>query len=177
MTEIEFTITEPKSPLLIRILVALFMTTYIGLCYYFTVERYEGTRTVVYLIILGFFVFRYMVVPYITFRTNHLNFKEQKIRSDIEIGRFTIKGKWKNLKDLKYISVFKTDNGYEVNLWYKKRNILNLFALDDYDTVMKEAFFFSEKLNIDLLDARKRGYHRWVDKEVYRTTGNIVYIE
>ena len=57
----------------------------------------------------------------------------------------------------------------------KKNKILNLFALEDFDEVLKKAFYLSEKLNIDLLDARKRGYHKWVNKTVYEKTGKVEY--
>ncbi len=177
MTKPEFTIREPESPLYIKILVAFILTVYVALCYYFLTTKFRGTKTLLYLIILGYFVLKYMVIPYLISAVTYLNFSELKIRTGIEIGRFTIKNKWKQLKDLEYISVFHTDNGYEVNLWYKKNKILKLFALDDYDKVIDEAFFFSEKLSIDLLDARKRGYHKWVDKDIYRKTGEVVHIE
>lgn len=93
------------------------------------------------------------------------------------IGIFLFNEKWKNLEDLEYISVFNTSNGYEVNLWYKKNKILNLFALEDYDEVLKKGFYLSEKLDIDLLDARKRGYHKWINKEIYRKTGQVEYLD
>jgi len=64
-----------------------------------------------------------------------------------------------------------------VNLWYKKNKILNLFFMENFDEVIEHAFVFADRLNIDLLDARIRGNHKWVDKKAYKATNEIVYIK
>lgn len=175
MIEKEFTIREPKTTIGISILIAFILTVYFALCYYFFTENEDKSSTVLYLIILGFFVFKYMVMPGLTTKAIHLNFNYLKIKHEISIGPFTFRKRWKDLKKLEYISVFKTENGYEVNLWYNKNKIINLFVFDNFDEVIKKAFFFAEKLDIDLLDARERGYHKWIDKAEYKSTGEIVH--
>lgn len=72
--------------------------------------------------------------------------------------------------------MFSSRGSYQVNLWYGNNKFLNLFLLDDYDSVIEKAFIFSDKLNIDLLDARERGNHRWVNKDVYRETKQVKYL-
>ena len=116
-------------------------------------------------------------MPGLTTKAIHLNFSYLKIKHEMSIGPFTFRKRWKDLKELEYISVFKTENGYEVNLWHNKNEIINLFVFDNFDEVIKKAFFFAEKLKIDLLDARQKGYHKWIDKDKYRLTGEIVYID
>lgn len=135
----------------------------------------EIKKIIFYLIILLGILIKY-ILPIVTRNYVHLNFTELKIMHTYSVGIFSFDGKWKKLEDLNYISVFKDTSLYEVNLWYKKNKILNLFALEEVDKALEKGFILSEKLNIDLLDARKRGYHKWVNKEIYRETGKIEYL-
>ncbi len=48
-------------------------------------------------------------------------------------------------------------------------------TLDDSEKAMENGFLISEKLDIDLLDARKAGYHKWVNKQVYKETKKVIY--
>ena len=173
---VEFTIVPPHKPLYIRILAALCLTVYIGLCYYFLKRNDDTKATIMLLYLLGYIVLTKMVIPYVGGRIIYIDFTKKYVRSAITLGRFTFKKKWNPIIDLKYISVFKTENGYEVNLWYEKNKILNLFVYDDMDEVIKKAFLFADKFGIDLSDARERGYHKWINKEVYRLTGKIEYV-
>jgi len=173
--EKQFTITAPKRPIYITIIVAFIFTAYVGLCYYFISKNKDLNGTIKLLIILGIVVFNYMILPNISEKTMYIDFSKEYYKMQTEIGRLTIPSQWKKLKQLKYISVFKTNNGYEVNLWHSKNKILNLFVYDDFNAVIEKAFFFAERFNIPLLDARIRGYHRWIDKEIFKTTGEIEY--
>ncbi|WP_299120715.1 hypothetical protein [uncultured Winogradskyella sp.] len=177
MIEKEFTIKEPNISIRNSILIAFILTTYSAICYYFITTNDDKNTTLVYLIILGFFVIKNMVLPNLTTKSIHLNFTHKKIKYETSVGPFGINKKWKNLKNLEYISVFKTENGYEVNLWHNKNEIINLFVYENYEDVVKEAFIIAEKLDIELLDARKRGYHQWIDKDIYKTTGEIEYYD
>ncbi|WP_353777187.1 hypothetical protein [Winogradskyella sp. 3972H.M.0a.05] len=177
MTEIEFTVREPKTSLVFKAFAAFILAVYSTVCYYFLTTKEGSSESAVYLIALGFIVMRYMVLPSFVLKSIHFNFSESKIQRQTSLGPISFKGKWKALKALEYISVFQTGNGYEIRLWHTRTKTLNLFALEDYDEALKQGFYFSEKLNIDLLDARERGNHRWVDKEAYRTTGEVVYTE
>ena len=177
MIEREFTIREPQASNGLKILIAFILTVYVAICYYFITSNEKKTKTIAYLAFLGFFVIRYMVLPGLTKKAIHLNFTLKKMKHETCIGPFTFGYKWHDLENLEYISVFNTDNGYEVNLWHNKNEIINLFVYNDFDKVIEKAFFFAEKLNVDLLDARERGYHKWIDKDIYRTTGKIEYTE
>jgi hypothetical protein len=105
----------------------------------------------------------------------HLNFKNNKIQHQFRVGLFNYKEVWQDLVDLKYISVFKTGSYFQINMWYQKNEILNLMTLDDSEKAMENGFLISEKLDIDLLDARKAGYHKWVNKQVYKETKKVIY--
>lgn len=183
MSEVEFTIREPKIPWFNRI---LFSALFSGFCVliiyifkdsiYSRLNKQDVEKVIVFLIILlGIFIA--FILPIIARHYIHLNFTHLKIRHCHSIGPLMYKEKWQPLQDLNYISVFHTANGYEVNIWYKKNEILNLFVLDDFDEVLEKAYFLSEKLNIDLLDARKRGYHKRVNKKVYKETGAVEYLD
>lgn len=175
MPKKEFTIRAPQLPLYLRLLIALIFTFYLGLCYYFINRNADRAGTISLLVTLGLIVFNYMILPNISDKILHLDFTGCYYKMQLEIGRLTLPSRWKKLKDLEYISVFKTKNGFEVNLWHSKNQILNLFVYADFDSVIKKAFLFSEKFNIPLLDARVRGNHRWIDKEIFKTTGKIEY--
>lgn len=183
MYDKELTIREPKTPWLNRILFALICSafiTYISYLYnnnFITDLSNPNTVKIIFYLLWLFGILIVFILPIISRHYIHLNFSNLKIMHSYSIGIFLFNEKWKNLEDLEYISVFNTSNGYEVNLWYKKNKILNLFALEDYDEVLKKGFYLSEKLDIDLLDARKRGYHKWINKEIYRKTGQVEYLD
>ncbi|ARV09537.1 hypothetical protein BTO05_07740 [Winogradskyella sp. PC-19] len=176
MIEKEFTIIEPKKSIFIKIVLALILATYTTIVYYF-LNKEDFTNYIIKLLLLTLVVFNWMVIPYLSRKSIHLNFSHKKIKYEQRIGPISIKKKWKTLKNLKYISVFSTENGYEVNLWHSKNKIINLFVDEDIEAVVEKAFFFAEKLEIDLLDARERGYHRWINKTIYRQTNKIEYID
>lgn len=102
-------------------------------------------------------------------------------------------GKWESLPDLEYISVFATtetttvwassasanfENGiYTLNLFSetnKKYEVYNTYNKKDaFDTASN----ISEILIIDLLDATETGDFKWVDKEIYKESGQIVHTD
>ncbi len=183
MIESEFIITEPETPWTNRIIFALIFSAFaVLLVYIFRGNIYETLsgknkrQVIIYLTILFGILVRY-ILPLISKHSVHINFSKLKIKRQYSLGIFNYAGKWHKLENLNYISVFHTENGYEVNLWYKKNKILHLFAMEDFNDVLKKGFQLSEKLNIDLLDARKRGHHKWVNKAEYRETGNVTYLD
>ena len=126
MYDVEFTIREPKIPWFNKILFsALFSGFCILVIYVFSNDidnkLTSGDKTQVYtylIILLGIFIV--CILPIISRNYIHLNFISLKIRYSYSIGIFTYNEKWQDLSHLNYISVFHTENGYEVNLWYKK---------------------------------------------------------
>ena len=177
MIETEFTIKEPDSSIGFKILIAFILTIYTSICYYFITTNEDTSKTTAYLVLLGVVVIKYMVPPGLITKSTHLNFTLKKIKYESGIGNFRFGTRWKQLENLNYISVFNTKNEYEVKLWFKDNQSISLFGYEHYDEVIEKAFFFSEKLDIDLLDARERGYHKWINKEVYRSTGKIKYLD
>jgi ABC-type uncharacterized transport system fused permease/ATPase subunit len=182
MYDKELTIREPKIPWFNLILFSIIFSAFITYIVYLYNNNFindlsnPNSLTIIVYLLWLFGILVVFILPIISRHYIHLNFSNLKIMHSYSIGVFNYNEKWQNLEDLEYISVFNTANGYEVNLWYKKNKILNLIALEDFDEVLKKAFYISEKLNIDLLDARKRGYHKWINKEIYRETGKIEYL-
>ncbi|WP_339916072.1 hypothetical protein [Yeosuana marina] len=183
MYDKELTIREPKVPWFNRILFSVIFSAFLTFIIYFFSDNVINELTTLdlanatfYLIWL-FGVLIVFILPLISRHYIHFNFSNFKIMHSYSIGIFTYNEKWQNLEDLKYISVFNAYSGYEINLWYKKNKFLRVFALEDSNEAFEKAFSLSEKLNIDLLDARIRGNHRWVYKSAYRETGKIEYID
>ncbi len=67
--------------------------------------------------------------------------------------------------ELEYVSVFFNDKEqYEVNLWYSKNKHYKMYMFEDSQTAFEFAAQVIKKLNIDLLDATKKGNSKWIDK-------------
>ncbi len=173
MQKVEFTIKSQQSPFFHRLIVAVILTLYVGLWFYFLNRNQDKLNTVFLLLVLGAVLLQNFVIPILLDRLVYIDFTNKSIKYVTEIGRFRFPRKWKTLESVDYISVFKTSNGYEVNLWFNKIKKLNLFVSGSYDTVLKRALFFADKFNIDLLDARERGYHKWINKDILRKNGKI----
>ncbi|MCB4798020.1 hypothetical protein [Neotamlana laminarinivorans] len=178
MYTIEFTIREPKKSSILNIFVAAvfsaFFTYSISLFFRHDYSKNYASALAAFLVWLFGCLFVFLI-PLIARHYIHFNFQHLKIKHSYSIGLFKYNESWQDLKNLEYISVFKTQNGYEINMWFNKNDILNLAVLTDADEAINEGLFFSEKLNIDLLDARKRGHHKWVDKEVSKLNNIISY--
>jgi len=182
MIESEFIIREPKISWLNRIIFSLVFSLLFALIIYWYRSNIINKLTTVDIIYAGIYYIIVIVslfgalVPLVKRDYTHFNFTQKKIKHSYNIGVYDYDGQWQDLVDLKYISVFNTNNGYAVNLWYEKNKIIHLFILENPEEVIEKGLFFAEKLNIGLVDARKRGYHKRVNMEVYKDTGNIIYI-
>ncbi|MCP4971747.1 MAG: hypothetical protein GY932_14270 [Arcobacter sp.] len=102
-------------------------------------------------------------------------------------------GKWKELPEIEYVSVFATQENIAIWASSASANVkndifkLNLFydtnkKIEAYTTYEeKEAFevghHISEALNTDLLDATIIGCSKLVDKDIFRETGTVKYLE
>lgn len=178
MHSVEFTIREPKRPWLLKVFVAAaFSAFFTYLVYFFTTKEHNTGQTWTLITYFAWFfgVLFVFLIPLIARHYIHFNFSKLKIKHSYAIGMLTYNESWQDLKNLEYISVFKTQNGYEINMWFNKNEILNLAVFEDAEEALKQGLFFSEKLNIDLLDARKRGYHKWVDKTATKTNNILTY--
>ena len=95
-------------------------------------------------------------------------------RPTLEVGPLRL-GKWKHIKSPKYISVFNSKTGYEINLWHHKNNHLELYKRANYKDALRMAFEISENLNIELLDATRPNNSRWIDKAATKKAKTIIY--
>jgi hypothetical protein len=181
MYESELTIKEPSKPIIRKIVVALLYSSLFTYTFYLFISKdlWSHPEKWVVLILLTVLLFVLFLSTFLSIAAHsiHLNFHHKKIQHRYRVGLFNYKEVWQDLIDLKYISVFKNGDYYEINMWYEKNQILNLLAVEDYDNAIKHGYLIAEKLNIDLLDARKRGQHKWVNKLVYKTTGVVKYID
>ncbi|TXD82502.1 hypothetical protein ESY86_13670 [Subsaximicrobium wynnwilliamsii] len=101
-------------------------------------------------------------------------------------------GKWQPLDQPEYISVFNTTEHITVRIVTAETTnsqpviLLNLFLQNNQKITVhrtedaKEAFdvasHIADALNINLLDATEKGNFQWVDKDNYRTHGQILHV-
>lgn len=180
MHKSELVIKEPNKPFINKVIVSFLYTCLFGYTIYLFAYRDfwnhpEKWTVIIFLVILLFILFSSSFMS-IASHSIHLNFKEQKIQHQYSVGIFKYKEVWQDIIEPEYISVFKKDNYYLVNLWYEKNAILNLMAIEDSGKAIENGLLIAEKLSIDLLDARKRGYHKWVDKKAFKTSGKVTYL-
>ncbi|AOW20927.1 hypothetical protein [Urechidicola croceus] len=174
-------ISEGVKPLWQRIIAAILLT----IMFYFIIAFFTNTTPSFvkgYVKgITGLFELCTLIIitalPFATTRNYIFDFQKNKFKIEYRIGHLKF-GKWEALPKLEYISVYKKeDDFYELNLWYYKNKHVKIFQYSDFDDAMKEAFEFSEELNIDLLDASEKNNFSWVDKEVFKKSGKIVHID
>lgn len=182
MLENELIIREPKISLLRRIMFSIAF----GLFFLIVMSAYNLTliysfsfgdkiQIISYLLFL-FFVFLMSIGPFISRHIIHLKFRELKIRHSFAIGMWNYNEKWQDLEGFDYISVFKVREGFQVNLWYHDKSILNLFVIKNFEEAIENAYQISIKLNIELLDASVKGNHRWINLIAYAETSEITYL-
>ena len=179
MPKIEFTIREPKIKWLNKIIFSLlFSIFFTSIFYLIKTKLLKASEESIPLIVFLLWLFGVLItflVPIVSRHHIHFNFSELKIKHSYSIGAYHYYEKWQNLIDLKYISVFNNSGGYTANIWYKKNEQLNLFFMEDSIKIMEKALFFANQLHIDLLDARTRGHHKWVDKKATKSAKEILY--
>ena len=141
MYKSELVIKEPNKPLINKVIVAFLYTCLFGYAIY--LFEYKGAfnhpkkwTIIIYLTILIFILFSSSFMA-IASHSVHLDFKNRKIQHRYRVGVFYYKEVWQDLIDLKYISVFKTGDYFQINMWYQKNEILNLMTLDNKDEAIK----------------------------------------
>lgn len=90
-----------------------------------------------------------------------LNEKRYKIVRRVGFFEF---GKWKDFKNLGYVSVFKNAKDVlEINLWYNENRHFNLGQGENLQIALDAGRRIAEKLKIDLLDAATKPHEsQWV---------------
>ncbi|MEH6534839.1 MAG: hypothetical protein V7719_00495 [Psychroserpens sp.] len=102
-------------------------------------------------------------------------------------------GKWQPLSQTEYVSVFatteditvraisaETTNSRDVillNIFYDRNKNFTAYAATNLKDAFDVASHISDALLIDLLDATEKGNFKWVDKDIYREKGEILYID
>ena len=174
-------ISEPTKPLINRIVVSLLYTFLFGYTLYLFIYKNlindPDKWTVLILLSILLFVLFSSTFMLIASHSIHLDFQNRKIQHQYRVGLFNYKEVWQDLTELKYISVFNQDGYFQINMWYKKNDRLNLMVLEDSDKALKNGLLIAEKLNIGLLDARQRDQHKWVNKKVFKETDQVQYVD
>lgn len=100
-------------------------------------------------------------------------------------------GKWKTLQEPLYVSVFATKedialralsaetthskNVIMLNLFYDKNKHFTIYHTNNLKDAFDVASHISDALLIDILDATQKGNFQWIDKDILREKGEIVY--
>jgi hypothetical protein len=98
-------------------------------------------------------------------KTIYIDLENEKLRTEHSVGIFKV-NYFSVIPELEYVSVFlNPQNGiFEVNLWYKGNRHYNVFNFEEFKPAFNFGLLFSNKLNIDLLDATEKGNFKWIDK-------------
>ncbi|WCO01481.1 hypothetical protein [Psychroserpens ponticola] len=102
-------------------------------------------------------------------------------------------GKWEPLPKVEYITVFatteditvralsaETTNSKDVillNIFYDRNKKFTAYSTTNLKDAFDVASHIANALLIDLLDATKKGDYRWVDKDVLREKGEVLYTD
>lgn len=100
-------------------------------------------------------------------------------------------GQWKTLIDPMYVSIFLTKEDVSVralsaettnskdiimlNLFYNKNKHFTIYHTNNLNDAFDVASHIADALIIDILDATEKGNFQWVDKDILRDKGEIVY--
>lgn len=104
--------------------------------------------------------------------------KNKRFKKEFDIG-FTKLGKWKQLPNLEYISVFKQDTSsdsdgdgrktrgiiYNVNVWHQTSKHFTIYSNHYPDPALEMGKHIATSLKIDLLDATDPHNRIWIESE------------
>lgn len=144
----------------------------------FIIPRPEVVPAVAYMYIVWAFGFLFLFTyQHIIRHKVRLDVKRRKIRHIYTLSLLKFRRKWRRLSNLKYISVFKTNGSYQLNLWDESNTVSNVVTLKDYKDAFKKAFLIAKELNIGLLDATIKGSHKLINKDAYKNSGTVEYLD
>ncbi|NMH28230.1 hypothetical protein [Flavobacterium silvaticum] len=96
-------------------------------------------------------------------RTVRISPAENLLQTDLQVGPFR-KTITQSAPELEYMSVFKNQKEqFEANLWYKGNKHYKMCAFDKPAEAFSFARDIAKKLNIDLLDATRKGDFTWIE--------------
>lgn len=89
----------------------------------------------------------------------HFDFIKRKYKKVQRVG-FIGFGRWKNFKNLEYVSLFENlDDLYQINLWYNSNKYFDIDTFWDYDESVEVAVDLAQKLEIDFYNAVEQVEH------------------
>jgi len=92
-----------------------------------------------------------------------INPSSEKLISIYSVGVFSKRTESK-IPELNYISIFKNSKDeFEVNLWYEKNKHYKMYVFEKFDEALELGKQLSNRLNIDLLNATKKGDFKWIE--------------
>lgn len=102
-------------------------------------------------------------------------------------------GKWKDIPEIEYISVFATqeniavwassasanvkNNIFKLNLFYNSNKKIEAYTSYNVKDAFNVGHHLADALQTDLLDATVTGDFKLVDKDFYRETGSVKHID
>lgn len=160
-------ISEGIRPLWQTIIAALFYTAALVSLYFFYKTfsiDFSKKKVIAYFDIFEITSLLFSVgVSFSVVKDYQFDFKNKQFKIIYRVGAIKI-GKWRALKSLDYISVFKkNESKYFVNLWYNKNKHFKLSihnTAEDAITMGKE---LAKRLKIELLDATDPHNSKWLD--------------
>ncbi|WP_299800421.1 hypothetical protein [uncultured Maribacter sp.] len=161
-------ISEGNRPLWQLVIAAIHYTAIVTLLIFyftdfdFTLKTSIHTFELIILILPSAIAFS--VVKNVLFDLNNRKYKQQYCVGPIKYG------KWKNLPEIEYVSVFKQPlvNGdfvFETNLWHSTNQHFNIFESEIKDPVFLLGKNIAKVLKVDLLDATIPNNYKWIEIE------------
>ncbi|RZW47760.1 MAG: hypothetical protein EX263_08705 [Flavobacteriaceae bacterium] len=167
--QVDLNIKGEKPSLLSKVMVSILFAGFIAyVIYLIRVKVQIDEMDVIYIVIYIIFLFALtMLIALSRMAVHHIqfDFKAMKFRHTYDIGIMHYKKSWRHLNRVKYISVFKVANTYELNMWHEYNNRTSLMAVLNYNHAMQNAYAIAEKLDTRILDATKKEGQNWVDKD------------
>lgn len=170
--QVDLNIKGEKPSLLTKVMVSILFAGFIAYVIYLIrikvqVEKMDVFYIIIYIIFL-FALTTLIILSRLAVHNIQFNFKAMKFRHIYDIGMLQYKKKWRHLNRLKYISVFKVANTYEINMWHQYSERTDLMAVLNYNHAMQNGLAIADKMDIGLLDATKKEGQKWVDKDALR---------
>lgn len=153
----EVYISEGNRPLWQRILAAAFLTAAIVcvLVFFDVLQISDSLRNAKRsaAMLQLFIICASQGIAFSVVRDYHFNFTEKKYKIEYCVGPIHF-GTWKYFKNLEYVSVFKKEDYYEINLWYNKNKRFNISNTNDPLDAFEAGKVIAKKLQLDIIDAR-----------------------
>ena len=146
------------------------------------------------LILLEFYSLVPLLFGFIMLKTegSEINLESKRYRTTTSVLGVKF-GSWKTLNNPEYVSVFKTTEDItwralsaettnkfpiiDLNIFHETNRKITAYKTKDIKDAFDVASHIADALLIGLLDATEKGDYKWVDKDILRESGKIVYID